>query len=356
MKSLRFLCAVLLCSACATPAQSPVPFAALPSALHLQLHSGVVGLWVSNAGENYILGQTKNGAQTVVAIDAQSNGCVTPIALKVDHARNLWVACESGSGSSTSGVVQEYSVGAKLSATYHEGCPKSTKYCSGWFSYGYDEAVGSGTVFASILVSQQLICNPSCTQVSAAGFEWWPAGKSFTTPSYIDVGNACTPICEVDFMDVDASGNIWFDYYGYNAANNQYGYGLGEIAHPTSKSWSFLPIEPAGTYGFAGGVYVSHAGKTLNVTDQSARTISQYRLPVAPSAKPFRVLGPTFVNSLGLGDPVSGGFDQTERNLALGDAYAWIDIGHVGKNTWHAATSTNFYGGLDGAAYTPSDK
>jgi hypothetical protein len=356
MKTLRFSCVVVLFSACAPPAHSPIPFVALPSALHVQLHSGIVGLWVSNAGENYILGQTKNGVQTVVAIDAQSNGCVSPLALKVDHARNLWVACESGATSANSGVVQEYTAGAKLSATYSEGCPKPTKYCSSWFSYGYDEAVGGGAVFTSILVSQEQICNPSCTQVTGAGFEWWAAGKNFAAPGYINVGNACTPVCEVDFMDLDASGNIWFDYYGYNAASNQYGYGLGEIVHPTSKSWAFVPIEPPGTYGFAGGVYVSHSGKTLNVTDQTARTIAQYHLPVTPNAKPFKVLGPTFVNSMGLGDPVSGGFNQAETNLALGDAYAWIDIGQVGKNAWRGVTNTNFYGGLDGAAYTPSDK
>lgn len=155
-------------------------------------------------------------------------------------------------------------------------------------------------------------------------------------------------------MDVSASGNLWFTFSGYDS-NNNYGFGLGEIANPTTKPVLRI-VEPIGTYGFFGGVYVSGSGKTLNVVDQKARTISQYHLPLATGSAAFNVLGPTPLNAFGLGDPTSGAFNQTDTKMAIGDSEGWLDLGVVSTNKWSDIASPNFYSGIEGAAYTPSDK
>jgi len=154
-------------------------------------------------------------------------------------------------------------------------------------------------------------------------------------------------------MDVDLSGNLWFTFSGYDRSS--YGFGLGEISSPT-KSPKLTIVEPVGSYGFFGGVYASNSGKTLNVIDQKARTISQYHLPLAVGGAPFDVLGPTLQNAFGIGDPVSGGFNSAGTRMAIGDAGGWFDVGKVSSNAWSAVASPNFYSGIEGAAYTPSDK
>lgn len=154
-------------------------------------------------------------------------------------------------------------------------------------------------------------------------------------------------------MDVDAAGNLWFTFSGYKQST--YGFGLGEVTNPTTNP-QFTIVESVGTYGFFGGVYVSNGGGALNVIDQKSRTISQYHLPLSPSGAPFKVLGPTRQNAFGIGDPVSGGFNKAESKMAIGDTGGWFDIGKVSSNAWSDVANPNFYSGIDGAAYTPSDK
>jgi hypothetical protein len=42
--------------------------------------------------------------------------------------------------------------------------------------------------------------------------------------------------------------------------------------------------------------------------------------------------------------------------MAIGDTGGWFDIGKVSSNAWSDVANPNFYSGIDGAAYTPSDK
>lgn len=313
-----------------------------------------VGLWTADTNFSYILGQSRNGGKTVSAINAATNGCNYPIALKVDHARNLWVGCEFNAAF-TESIVQEYASNGTLKTQYVPGCPNPVSECQSFSSLGYDSAVdASGHVFAALNLYSIEICNPSCVSSLSAGFEWWPAGNPSATPTLISVGANCAPVCGVGYADVDGSGNLWFTFAGYNSSHT-YGFGLGEITSPTTNP-TFTIVEPIGTYTFFGGVYVSNKGKTLNVIDQDARTISQYHLPLSPSGTPFNVIGPTYINAFGLGDPVSGGFNRSERMMAIGDASGWLDIGNVATNRWHGVGNPNFYSGLNGAAYTPSDK
>jgi hypothetical protein len=83
--------------------------------------------------------------------------------------------------------------------------------------------------------------------------------------------------------------------------------------------------------------------------------IYQYRLPVTASSKPVRTLGPTKANYLGVGDPISGGFNKSNTKLALMDGLGWLNVGKVGPNTWKIVLSQNFQS-PSGAAFTPSDK
>lgn len=104
-----------------------------------------------------------------------------------------------------------------------------------------------------------------------------------------------------------------------------------------------------------GSVYVSNNGSVLNVVNETARTISQYKLPWIASETPFNVLGPT-LTLMGKGRPTSGGFDESDKHLALGDADGWVDVGSVAANHWLAVSKKNLKNGNHGAAYVPSDK
>ena len=343
---------------------APIPLKALRDRLkrqgharpHLAFHAGAkVAIWASDTNFNYVLGQSMPNNATVTAIDTSANGCYSPIALKVDHAQNLWVGCELQSSSSTNGVVQEYASTGKLRKKYVPACPSPVSKCQSFSGFGYDSGIDpTGNVFASLNLYGIETCNPSCVSNLGAGFEWWPAGKSSATPKLISVGTNCAPVCGVGYMDVDRSGNLWFTFSGYDSGND-YGFGLGEITSPTTNP-AFTIVEPIGTYGFFGGVYISHGGKTLNVIDQNVRTISQYRLPLSPNGAPFKVLGPTPTNVFGIGDPVSGTFNQADSKMAIGDSGGWFDLGNVASNKWSLTANPNFYSGLGGAAYTPSDK
>jgi hypothetical protein len=343
---------------------APIPPKALRYELQQQGHArpqlafhaaAQVALWASNTNFNYLLGQSKSGNKTVTAIDASANSCYSPIALKVDHAQNLWVGCELRSPSATGGVLQEYGNDGVLKTQYVPGCPNPISECQSFDGYGYDSGIDpSGNVFASLNLYSIETCNPSCVSSLGAGFEWWPAGNPSAAPTLISLGANCAPVCGVGFMDVDGSGNLWFTISGYDS-NNNFGFGLGEVRHPTSNP-KFTIVEPLGTYGFFGGVSVSSGGKTLNVIDQASRTISQYHLPLSPSGASFNVLGPTPTTVFGVGDPVSGGFNQAETDMAIGDTGGWLDVGKLPSDKWSSRSNANFYSGLEGAAYTPSDK
>lgn len=315
-----------------------------------------VGLWVSNTNFNYVLGQNSAGTQTENAIDVGANGCYSPIALKVDHARNVWVGCELTSPSTVSGAVQEYGPSGSLVARYVAQCPKNVAGCSSFGGYGFDSGLDAQhNVFASMNLFSYDVCDPSCNTTLGAGFEWWSHGASPSSkPKLISVGANCAPICGVGYMDVDANGNLWFDFSGYNATGT-YGFGLGEIKSPTKRP-ALKIIEPIGTYQFFGGIYASNGGTVLNVIDQVARTVSQYRQPLAAGGKPFAVAGPTPTTVFGVGNPVSGGFDQSDAKMAIGDSGGWTDLGSLASNAWKTPANLNFYSGVEGAAYTPSDK
>jgi len=315
-----------------------------------------VGVWATDTNFNYLVGQDPTGRKTVTAVDLSKNACLSPVALKVDHAQNVWVGCELTSFSGTNGAVQEYSGAGALVNKYLPACPSNVKNCQSFSGFGYDSGLdAAGNVFASLdLYAIETCVGSSCNTTLGGGFEWWPKGDPEATPRLISAGPSCSPICGVGYMDVDGSGNLWFSFTGTDPSGNAAA-GLGEVTNPTTNAKVSI-VEPLGTYGFFGGVYVSGNGQTLNVIDQQSRKISQYHLPLSPSGKPFKVLGPTRLNAFGIGDPVSGAFNQADSKFAAGDTGGWFDIGKVPSNRWSLVASPNFYSGIDGAAYTPSDK
>lgn len=320
---------------------------------HLDLHGDAsqVGIWTTASATDYLLGQSANGRKrkTLIAIDVTPLDCYDPIGVKVDGAQNVWVACAYNSNASGSELL-EYDRAGTLENVYPwQPCPPSASFC---FTDGYDDAFDSkGHVFASVAFYNYAI---GSQEYAGAGFEWWNT-KSSHSPALISTGDRCTPVCSLYFMDVDRAGNIWFDYSG--VVNSQQGYGLAEITNPTTNP-KVVYVLPIGTYQFAGGVYVSNGGKTLNVTDEMPRLTYQYHMPVTPRSKPFNVLGPTPTNGIGVGDPSSGGFNKSETRLVQADGYGWLDIGTASTNTWTRVQNPdgNFALGLGGASYTPSDK
>ncbi len=315
--------------------------------------SGTVGLWATVPGYDYLIGFNNKVKKVLTDIDTSDNGCYEPITVKVDSSQNIWAACEYNDDFSAS-MAQEYTSAGALKATYNQGCPGSVSDCTWEFSYGFDTAANSSYVFSALDFYEYSVCNPSCTYYDGAGIEYWPAGDPSATPSLVSLGADCEPICDVYYMDIDNSGNIWFDFYGYDSSNDEYGYGLDEVENPTTSA-TLVSILPVGSLGFPGGVYVGNSGSVLNVTDQEARTTKQYDLPLSPSGSPFNTLGPTPENLFGDGDPVSGGFNKNDTKMALGDAYGWLDKGTVSTNKWKAVTSVDLEA-PEGAAFTPSDK
>jgi hypothetical protein len=317
----------------------------------LQFHrNAAVGIWVSNENYSYLLGQNKTGKKNLTAINTEENGCYYPITVQVDGSNNLWNSCEYN-GDFDGTAVQEYGSAGSLENTYNGGCPGNESGCDYWYAYGFSAGQNSNYVVSSQTFTEIETCNPSCTFTYGAGFEWWPKGSPSASPTFINVGEDCDPVCDVYYADVDNNNNIYFTYYGYSGS--EYGYGLAEITNAFSPSWSMVSLLPPGSLEFAGGVYVGKNGTVLNVTDQEARTTTQYALPWTGSS--IDTLGPTAENAFDCGDPVSGAFNSTDAKAVFGDACGWIDLGTVATNKWKPLAGVNF-SGAEGAAYTPSDR
>ncbi len=210
-------------------------------------------------------------------------GC-QPWGVKVDHSRNIWAGCAPSASGDIS--VLEYG-GDKGSSIYpyFATCPGNVPYCASWLSESFDEATNGSYVFAGLSQFSYLVCNGNCTDSTGAGFLYWSEGNPSASPTLIQLAD---PYAVVYYLGLDSSGNIWFDFGHCLASGGTCKYGLGEIQNPTTPT--YVEILRGGSIGFLGGVYTSSSGSVLNVTDQTAGTVSQYTLPVAMGAMPFNVL------------------------------------------------------------------
>lgn len=317
-----------------------------------------VAAWASASSFGYLIGQNKTLATTIDDIDV-NNFCFEPVTVKVDSARNIWTACDSNL-SGTGGQLQEFSKqGAAVSSYIWNASCTNPSGCLAYGGFGFDSAETSAAVFAAANTYQIYCPSSTCTETTTAGFVYWTGGPS-STPTFVTLPSTTGLINYevVYYFDTDIKGNIYFNYDGCeNTSPYDCGFGLAEIRNPTSPSFTVIPLLPPGSIQFAGGVYVSGHGHTLNVTDQLLRTTSRYHLPVAPSSPPFRTIGPTAPNFFGLGDPVAGGFNPSDLRFGLGDAYGWLDVGRVHyANQWRDVATTSCPSGCEGFAFTPSDK
>jgi hypothetical protein len=312
--------------------------------LPTSVKGATVALWATLTQDNALLGESKKLAKTLTVVDTQANGCVYPVTVKVDASQNVWAGCEYNTNDDA-GVYQEYSKSGALTATYQDGCPSPVSSCSEFYSESMDGAASSSYVFDALSYYYAAInCSPSCTYEFGGGFEYWPTGGSQSAPTLIALPYG-QPVYGVAFMDLDSSGNVWFDYYGCGAGS-QCGDGIGEITTPTSNP-TFVSIEAPGYLQCSGGVYASGAGAVINVIDSCSRTIYRFNTSGSQTGK----LGPIL-----LGDPIAGGFNPGDARIAIGDEKGWLDVGTVKTNKWQTVASPYFRDGLMGAAYTPSDK
>jgi hypothetical protein len=151
------------------------------------------------------------------------------------------------------------------------------------------------------------------------------------------------------YMDLDSSGNIWFNYEGYDEDTGTSGFGIAEMLNPTSPSRSIKSIEPPGFLEYWGGVYTSNGGTVVNVGDQDTLDIYQFNT----SGSETRTLGKVSL----FGDPIGFGFNAASTDAVVGDcSLDWTDIGVVNTNKWKPAKSPYDFSCVGGAAYTPSDK
>jgi hypothetical protein len=312
-------------------------------------HDANVGLWVADTDYAYLVGLSANGKSTINVVDAESNNCYLPQGLKVDHHKNLWVACQYNYNTFENGIIQEYSSAGVLLNTYNDtSCGAS---CGSSYEAGYpdDVAVDShGNVFAANIETEVINCNPSCTYTYSPTVAWWPSSGG--QPTFITDPNMAANGAML-YLDTDKAGNVYVD--GNTSITYPGSPELDEISNPTTSP-TISDLIPPGTITYGGGVYVStHGGvQTLNVTDQVARTTSQYPLPFGPLS---RVLGPTLTNFEGNGNPISGGFNKTDTDQVIADGYSWLDVGKVNTNVYSVLTNFNILN-PEGAAYSPSDK
>jgi hypothetical protein len=346
--SLSLIFSSAACSQQATAVLAPSPTQA--SSLLGARHSGTIGLWTANGAGGHLFGLTTNGKVLVTSIYTKPNCNEGPNTVKVDSSQNVWVNCYLIDGSAEGGGMLEYSSSGKLEHTYPTNaqaeCPTGDScFFSSWDG-GWDS---KGHVFAEANGSDE-----TKHQALTSGFYWWNARNKSGSATFIPTGSGyCDPVCTIWYMDVDAQGNIWFDFAG--GQNSDEGAGLGEVKNPTTHP-SFAVVFPAGTYEESGGVYINDRTQILNVVDRYDRIIYRYHLPVKAKSKPFQKLGPTGQNLSGKGEPNTGGFNKDDSKTVLGDYFGWLDIGTVRTNSWKLVSNVNFTNGAVGAAYTPSDK
>ena len=319
-----------------------------------------VRVWVANNQSSYLFGLDESGTKIVDTINVGSRGCIFPNSIKVDSAENIWIDCAStyvppGAQFGTTGSEQEYSRNGTLRRTYKftASCPSSQARCLAYSLDGGPD--NSGHVFADLSFSEYTLGNSA--GALDTGFYWWSVGDPSARPKFIDLGASCEPICQVRFMDVDRSGNIWFTYSGGSGTED--GDGLAEVTNPTTNPRLAIVYSP-GQYSNATGVFRSDGGKTLNVVDAGTLQIHQYALPVTSTAKPFNTLGPTPAGLSQGGytyaSPMTGGFNKAGTELAIGDAGGWLDLGKVASNNWKAILKSKFLFQDFAASYTPSDR
>ncbi len=326
--------------------------------------TAVPALWAADTNNDYLVGEKAGLTATVADINTRKDGCDDPITVKVDSSQNIWTNCEYGVDFSEQGVgAAEYSSAGTLVNTYNSGC-NSTEFpydCEIYFGYGFDQAENSSYVFGfdDFIEGYFCVSASSCPFYDGGAFAYWPNGSPSGEPTLIvpsSIEGAPDTIDDGYYMDVDASNNIYFDFYGcQNQSPYSCGYGLGEIENATTSP-AMLEILPPGALEFPGGVVVSGGGTTLNVTDQDARTICQLAMPASSGEVCSRTLGPTKADFMGLGNPVSGDFNLTQTKLAEGDAYGWLDTSvDLSSNIWKDKQNPGLLE-PEGAAYTPSDR
>lgn len=318
---------------------------------HFRPNVGAPKAWATNNEYGYLLGMTKR-YKTIMAVDTESNGCYYPTTVKVDSAHNVWAACEYGS-SFEAGAAQEYSSTGSLMHTYNAGCPSNIgpSQCEFMYSESFDEASNSSNAFVGLPYYEY--CYYYCYYYGSGGIEVFNGPSS--QPILITSTGGLSPssgytIDGTGYFDADSNNNVYYTFY----ACGEYGcgYGLAEIEDATSPSATQVNLIPPGGIEFWGGVNVNGAGTMLSLTDQEARTVTQYALPWTGS--PTATWGPTRQNSFGLGDPVAGGYNSASSKILLGDAYGWLDTATASGAQLHGTPDCT--DGCDGAALSPSNK
>lgn len=320
-----------------------------------RVHSGVPTMWLSNTGFDYLIGMDSRH-QAVVAVDTSKNSCYSAETVKIDHQRNVWLACQLNA-SFQSGSAQEYDGNGTLLTTYSAGCPSNIapSLCAIFFSGTVDQAESATHVFVGL--SYYVSCDSlyNCTSVNGGGLEFWKTGHASDQPTVNPFNLAGITLSGSGYLDADASDNVYYTYNGcLNSSPYTCGYGLAEYPNATSPSGTQTVLLPPGSIGTFGGVTISNHGKVLNVLDQISRTVTQYALPW--TGVPLRTLGPTGTPSPGEGDPVSGGLNHNDTKMIVGDAYGWLDAITVKSNRVKLRATAECSGGCHGAAFTPSDK
>jgi hypothetical protein len=363
---------------------------------HFKVHRdlGATAVWTSTGNLGYLIGTTKVG-QTTGAIDVGSNACDYPETVKV-AALNIWTACEYSANSYYNfepGLYQEYAPGGTLTASYaFAGIPGvCTPSDTGCVAYAdVEDGAPSGTNVFALAYAQE---DYSFTAGSGSGYGtydgeqygqgiYWEPAKGSSSPVFIPlaVENYTTysgygpldncygdptdyPTCRAYYMDVDSSGNVWFDGYFYDASLAQYGPGIAEITNPTTSPAVTIKQLFGGSTGpeCPAGIYVSEGARPfVNIVDPCLDQVFRFPLVGGSLGNP-RVMTGLPVNVRGYSYPLTAAFGAGAHKIVVANAdYGFDDIGAVAKDTWTAFGNYNFstyyYACCPGAALTPSDR
>ncbi len=303
-------------------------------------HRHLTNVNIVSDASGYIFELARSGK-----IVAYLNDCSGAEGLKVDGAGNLWVACTN------TGTVNMYHPGAKTATLTLNASPQSATVSY----YTGDVAVDpSGNVYAANLYA--FSCVTGCVYLPGNVVYWTAADvKNGARPS--GVVNDADLNGQADFLDVDAAGNVYVDYYGCQPGVLNCGNGLDGIASPQAQNPVVtVLIDPTSDIiGYPGGVYTTSGGTELNVLDQASRKIL-YGAANPASFVQTGLWGPTPQSVQQSCDPVSMGWNKTETLVYVADSECRaLDIGTIPHNKFSAHPSIDFALPI-GAGTTPSDK
>ncbi len=160
--------------------------------------------------------------------------CAGPEGSKIDHAGDLWVACTDA------GAINMYEPGASTASLVLNATPKSSSIPFFPSDVAFD---ANGDVYAANLYAWS--CNPSSCSYLPGNLVYWAQANVLPGAHPSGIVADANLDGETYFLDTDATGNVYVDYYGCAPQDIDCGYGLDGIANPQSPQPAVTQLDRA---------------------------------------------------------------------------------------------------------------